>query len=350
MFPLILTALAIAFAVVVAGGNEKCVIKMRNASGGTVAVHWVHPQTKETVLMKEVTPDPHTIFTMNSFVGHNFQIFDGPSGSCGGDGTAEGGDQTCKTNYFQVTEHPEQAFVIKEDLVIEADDEDQYKHENPIETLDLSVIEEPASVLKNCKAEAAAKLEKVESTNNSTQMQEETDKVMEALRLCTTTKLVPKIKSLTDEIEFQREVRTTASVNSENFTCSNPQLETSPDVRTEEWTSPKDNVTRIEHIKLDRPTSRIHVVEDFASPAECKAMEEEAAKRLQVASTADGKGGTKISLSRKAMQAAINPKFTQDGEAVDGNLIAVLSGRVYEYVNHVLGMGIEHHGQARSLC
>ena len=36
------------------------------------------------------------------------------------------------------------------------------------------------------------------------------------------------------------------------------------------------------------------------------AMQEEAQAKLTVASTADGKGGTKISLSRKAMQAAID--------------------------------------------
>jgi hypothetical protein len=116
-------------------------------------------------------------------------------------------------------------------------------------------------------------------------------------------------------------------------------------VRTSEWTSPKDNVTRVEHFKLDRPASKIIVVENFASRAECDAMQEEAATKLHVASTADGKGGTKISLSRKALQAAITPHFNPDGSAVEGNLIAVLSGRVYEYANHVLNMNLTHHGQ-----
>ena len=74
-------------------------------------------------------------------------------------------------------------------------------------------------------------------------------------------------------------------------------------------------------------------------------MEEEAEKDLHVASTADGKGGTRVSASRKAMQAGITPKFTDDGKPLDDNLISVLSARVYEYTNHVLDMNISHHGQ-----
>jgi hypothetical protein len=102
---------------------------------------------------------------------------------------------------------------------------------------------------------------------------------------------------------------------------------------------------RIVHKKLERPASRIHVVEDFASPEECKAMEETAEADLHVASTADGKGGSRVSAARKAMQAGIKPKFTPEGEPLDGNLISVLSKRVYEYTNHVLDMDISHHGQ-----
>jgi hypothetical protein len=74
-------------------------------------------------------------------------------------------------------------------------------------------------------------------------------------------------------------------------------------------------------------------------------MEEEAKDSLSVASTADGKGGTKISVGRKAMQASIRPKFDADGEPLQDDLISQLSGRVYEYTNHVLDLNITPFGQ-----
>jgi hypothetical protein len=42
------------------------------------------------------------------------------------------------------------------------------------------------------------------------------------------------------------------------------------------------------------------------------------------------------------MQAGITVDWTKESE---GDKIAILSRRVYEYTNHVLGLGIEEHGQ-----
>eukprot|EP00536_Pseudo-nitzschia_multiseries_P011075 jgi/Psemu1/307875/fgenesh1_kg.360_\ len=162
---------------------------------------------------------------------------------------------------------------------------------------------------------------------------------------CMTVGLAPGIRASINELDFQRHLRIEASNIAENFTCADVTLESSPDVETEEWKSPLDGVTRTVHKKLHRPASKIHVVENFASPDECYAMEVEAEKKLHVASTADGKGGSRVSINRKAMQAGIVPQFTEDGKPLDDNLISVLSGRVYEYTNHVLDLNITHHGQ-----
>ena len=71
-------------------------------------------------------------------------------------------------------------------------------------------------------------------------------------------------------------------------------------------------------------------------------MEDEASSKLHKASTADGKGGTTISVNRKAMQASIHPAWAKEQE---GDLIATLSRRVYDYTNEALGLGIEEKGQ-----
>jgi hypothetical protein len=128
----------------------------------------------------------------------------------------------------------------------------------------------------------------------------------------------------------------------ENFTCTDPELGTTPDLETRYWTSEKDHVERPIHVKLDRPSSRIHVIENFAYPEECDALGDAAQSKLRQASTADGKGGSQVSEGRKALQAGIKPKWELEAE---GDLIARISRRVYDYVNFELGLNIEEHGQ-----
>ena len=216
------------------------------------------------------------------------------------------------------------------------------KKSNPLlDYIDLDAVEDPVDTLTECKERATRRLSELGGKDDESTMKQ----IHDDLHDCMTVGLAPRIKASIDEVEFERTLRMEASGVAENFTCVNVGLESSPDVITEEWISPKDSVTRTVHKKLERAASRIHVVENFASPEECKAMETEAEKSLHIASTADGKGGTKISAGRKAMQAGIKPEFTEEGEPLDDNLISILSGRVYEYANHVLDMNITHHGQ-----
>lgn len=434
-------------------------VKLRNDSGDMVAVHWVHPQTKEPTLMNHV--QPNKTYTLNSFLSHEFQVWQVPneeSGLCnGGDNEAAAAaaitnNGECKINYFAVTQRPGQrecfwccgscsflacllfasgrhasvagilalvglniffalvffvslsVTVIKEGIeienhVLETDEDDmdigaalselsamrdqvesakaQQRTGDYLEALvklgmlDMTQIEEPTVVVTDCKTQALQRMEVLQQQEEPTKGEEEltdagiTSAAVKALRDCMARRLTPSLKRASEEIEFERNLRVDQAAKMENFTCIDPDIVMSPDVRTEDWTieevlwnqddsESKEvqrlNVTRKAHIKHDRPASRIHVVENFASEAECAAMEADAANNLHVASTADGKGGTKVSVGRKAMQAGIRPKFNDDGSPKDGNLIAQLSGRVYDYVNHVFdnspqSLSISHHGQ-----
>ena len=328
--------------------EESVTLKLRNESGEKLIVNWIHPSTHDAVLMDYV--EPNRTYTVNSFVSHRFQILQVPdeeSGVCGGGGgddendvEVDTGDQTCKMATFQISQRSEQAYVVKKGVQLEKDTL-EIPTRSLAESVDMAIADDPEKVFADCKARA---IEKLEQLNNNSDDSEIKQKILSDLKECILVRLTPTIKASEDELEFERILRVEASMSVENFTCTDTSLETTPDVRQEDWVA-KDDITRSVHIKFDRPESRIHVIENFASVEECQAMEEEAAKNLHVASTADGKGGTKISTSRKAWQAGIRPKFTPEGEPVDGNLIAVLSGRVYDYVNRVLDLNISHHGQ-----
>jgi len=333
---------AIAMAVVDAG---KVQLKMRNESDDYLSVHWINQKTGARSLIKG-DAKPRTEFILESYLGHDFEVRqerDPVTGLCG-----SGAEEKCdKISHFTVTEEHEQAFVIRENVQIETlkppVKSQSTRAKSLIQDINLNKVSDPIDTLRGCKEKAKKQLDVFNSDGfdkNSI-----TKQIHDELHDCMTVGLAPRLKASDDEVEFERTLRLESSHIAENFTCVNTNLESSPDVITEDWTSEIDGAMRVVHKKLERPASRVHVVENFASPEECKAMEEEAQKDLHVASTADGKGGTRISAARKAMQSGISPKFTTDGKPLDDNLISILSARVYEYTNHVLDMNITHHGQ-----
>lgn len=80
-------------------------LNFENSSLDFLSAHWVDPRTQETVLIKgDIKPLER--FSLNSYVGHHFQIWQEPNpttGLCGG------GSKKCdKIGYFEVTKSPEQ--------------------------------------------------------------------------------------------------------------------------------------------------------------------------------------------------------------------------------------------------
>lgn len=122
----------------------------------------------------------------------------------------------------------------------------------------------------------------------------------------------------------------------ENYTCADESLNTTEAKRTGRWQGRKVDIF------IDRPASRIHTIENFMSAEECAAVEERAKPILHDATVADGSGGSKLSESRKAKQAGIKVHWDKEKE---GDLIARVSRRVYDYVNNVLPFEIKENGQ-----
>jgi len=331
--------------VVAALAAEKSELLFENHSADFLSIHWVDPRDGYTVPIKSDIR-PATRFSLNSYQGHAFEVrqeVNPATGLCGS------GDEECdKIGHFEVTKFPKQEFIIKEGAQIEEvlkslASSKSLKAQELMEEIDFDDVVDPIDVLSECKIMATNNLSELDKTQEDYQIQVE--EINEDFKDCITVGLAPKIKAYEDEVEFERALRLESANIGENFTCVNTDLESSPDVDTEDWLSEKDGMTRTVHKKLERPASKIHVVSNFASDEECAAMEEEASSKLHAASTADGKGGAKVSAARKAMQAGIKPRFGEDGAPLDGNPIATLSQRVYEYTNHVLDMNLTHHGQ-----
>jgi hypothetical protein len=252
---------------------------------------------------------------LDSYIGHEFVVREKPTRK------QECANQTCRQAFFTVTPNDNQ--LVRLDINFEARVEDNQ----------VKARQQATNIVKECQTVA---------TRRMTEAGVKADAVLQDLVACVERGVAQTLEVTQEEIAFQAGVRTTIAATLENYTCADDTLESTNDIDTTVWNSEKDGIQRLVHIKHERPASRIHVIEKFIDREECKAMEEAATATLHRATVADGKGGSRLSENRKAMQAGIKVDWSKE-EA--GDPIARLSRRVYDYANHVLGLDIKEHGQ-----
>ncbi|CAB9518364.1 Probable prolyl 4-hydroxylase [Seminavis robusta] len=317
-----LVVLSLASPPLVWAGEQKDVT-LFNEAGLSIDVFWVHPQNGGIHKMTadgEVIKDGLSI-PLKSFAGHEFEVHEVPNPSTGECDTTD--SKTCRRAIFQVTPYDDQVIFITPNF------------EAVIEDSNTKAQAAAGDLVQDCHIQAKRKTPADPSA-------EDLQKSMLGLVQCVEDKVARNLIKSNEEVAFQASVRKDMAAKLENYTCDDPDHPTSAPVRDEIWKTAKDGHPRTVHVMHDRPASKIHVVEHFIDPEECDAMEHAAEPILHRATVADGSGGSKYSEARKAMQAGINVKWEKEA---DGDPIARLSRRVYDYANHVLGLGLEHHGQ-----
>ena len=177
----------------------------------------------------------------------------------------------------------------------------------------------------------------------ASEIKEKSNSASEAVDMmseCVLDKLATQIQALRDEIYFQTEIRQDLSYKLENYTCADMDLPSTESIENITWTS--NGIRRNVQKLLNRDASKIYVVDNFITAEECQAMETAAKPSLRVATVADGEGGHRVTLSRKAMQAGIAVPWHEESF---GNPIAALSRRVYDFTNSVTGFNLAPDGQ-----
>lgn len=312
---LIVSLISASFTFTQVRGEAPRSISIHNTSGGRVEVHWIHPQTKERILQSNPYIYNGATFNLNSYVSHSFEAREipGKTGKCAGE------NQTCRVGYFAVNENDEQVIYIKSNFEIE--------HEDNVQKARASA----SKMMDECKEKS---LRKIKDDKISA------EDVVNEFSECIEGSVSKQMEETNEEIAFQAGIRHKIAEHYENHTCADYDLPTTKSLRTEKWFFKGER--RMVEVLLDRAASKVHLVKNFISPEECQAMEEAAQKSLHRATVADGKGGSELSPNRKAMQAGIKIPWSKEKE---NNPLTTISRRVYDYVNHVLGMDIKEHGQ-----
>jgi len=253
-FSLIFAAMAAGLVTLSEAGQDKRSINLLNQSGSKVEVHWIHPDTNERVLQSAPFIYNGATFTLNSFVSHEFEVRELP----GKDGKCKSGENkdTCGSGYFIVKDSDEQNFFIGKDIKVEYEDT-------------RTVAKAQAQgLLTDCQRMA---LDAVGA--DPTKAAE----IIRNMATCVESSVAMEMETAREEITFQASVRKGMGELLENYTCADFDLPSSEPIRSETWRW--KGVPRKVDILHDRPASKVHVIKNFISTDECKAMEDAAEKK-----------------------------------------------------------------------
>lgn len=164
--------------------------------------------------------------------------------------------------------------------------------------------------------------------------------VMHDLAACMEEGAAELIHANNEETAFESQIRLSISAELENHTCAEEGRETTAAKEIRQWLH--GGTIRDVHVLHDRPASQIHVLKNFISEEECQAIQDAARPKLQRGTVADGKGGHTLSDHRKAWQAGIRVPWEKEA---DGDLIARVLRRLYDYTNHAVEYNLTVEGQ-----
>lgn len=237
-----------------------------------ITVDWVNPQTGETVSYWKGGKGEQ--LTVDSFVNHTFLIRPSNitgSSACSSSSSQEQQQAECLSfPTITVSEEPSaQIFHIREGLKV-------FK-EAPSRIVGEKSRLLASDIVFNCKLDADVALFKNKPIRE----------VYKKLADCLESRTATLLEQKQEELAFEADLRKRMAFMAENYTCTDPTRETSKPIRETTWTY--KGVTRKVGILHDRPASQIHIIHDFISEDECRAIEKEARSTLHRGTVADGK-------------------------------------------------------------
>lgn len=269
-------------------------IKIVNESGHRVEIYWIHWNGEASLMSPHILSG--TTYILDSFASHNFEARELPHVK-----TNKCVHEECKKGYFRVNHNFNQVITIEPGMVIVHADDKSVARDKAVE------------IIKECKTMALK-----ESTGTSKGKTE----IINDLAACVERNVMDTLETLREEIAIQTDIRRGMAELFENYTCNDEQVETSDEISIELWESYEKTWHQVK-VLHDRPSSKIHIVQQFITEEECRAMEQEA-----VVDDAD------------SMDKQVKVPWQETKHP-----IATLSQRVYDYTNHVLGLDITKDGQ-----
>jgi len=308
-------------------------IQIKNESGKRAEVYWVDPSNGQMVKQTSSFLVAGQTLELNSYVNHTFLVKEflaGEPDECKADPPkykSPTRSPLCRPPseaYITVNDSDDQVIHILKDMKIKTEDSQSKAREIT------------SSITSTCQEEVKDRISAASGRHTMDPAQ-----VLDAFVQCAQPLVVSKLEEAQKESKAQAMMRMDMGAQWEEYTCNDFDLPTTPPKSKHYWQD-DDGKEHEVGVLLNRDEAKIHYVKNFITPEECKAIEAAAAPSLHKATVADGAGGSELVKSRKAMQAGVRVPWEKEG---DGDPIAVVSRRIYDYVNDVTGYNIEEAGQ-----
>jgi len=224
-------------------------LRIINEAGFKCNIYWINRWKNDELVLNSEEGVFHGAETnINSYAGHEFEIQEVPSKKTG---HCKGPNNTCRKGQFKVNTNDEQLIVLKKDL------------EQLIHTDNVSKARDQAKrVLQECKAGAVEQFD-----------DQDPDATMTVLLSCLDKSIEEAVEDKKNEIEFQENLRINMGSKLVGYSCLDPNVTMSESIENKTWVDPSKNTKKIMML-FDKPSTKIAYVENFATQAECHAVEE----------------------------------------------------------------------------
>jgi len=300
---------------------EDRAILINNLSGRRFDIYWIHPQTNEKAKQSQSSVMHGATFALNSFVSHAFEAIEVPNARTD---LCSGKNGACRSASFAVTESHNQVINILKKFSVEHHD-------------DVSRARAGANeVTSSCEKTALSYLDSDDNFNEKSARS-----VVDEMKECVQQGVAGKIEELNGERNFQASIRTSMGQLIEDYTCKDHSLNTTTPIETKNWRG-IDGKMRNVQIMVERDYAKIHVVKNFISEDECRAIKDQVGSHLYAATVANENGGSTLSPNRKAKQGSIAVPWHLEGS---GNVVTKVGRRIFEYTNHATDYNLDVDGQ-----
>eukprot|EP00555_Chaetoceros_dichaeta_P006950 CAMPEP_0198255216 /NCGR_PEP_ID=MMETSP1447-20131203/5385_1 /TAXON_ID=420782 /ORGANISM="Chaetoceros dichaeta, Strain CCMP1751" /LENGTH=481 /DNA_ID=CAMNT_0043941535 /DNA_START=145 /DNA_END=1590 /DNA_ORIENTATION=+ len=317
---------------------------MFNESGSRIEINWVNPDTQDRVLQTSPYLYAGATHNLNSYATHRFEVKELPSTKTqkcknGPEGPLQ--PDLCGVAFFTVNDNFDQVFYIREGLHIQHDDNHSL------------ALSRANTLLEECEA----------GTINAADDDVDAKGMVGDMARCITENLKFELNKSVEESDFQGKVRGDMAELLATYACGDAGMEATEADKTVIWNCPRHSSATngggggrrnlSVDVMHDRPGSKVHVIKNFVSEAECRAMEE------GLPNVGGGmRSSSTFSSSSSADSEEDSPSNEEDGERIlkhdigipwekedENNPLTNVSRRILDYTNHVLHLDINEHGQ-----
>ena len=298
-----------------------------NRSGHRVSIYWINRWKNDELVLNTEEPLLNGADSrINSYVNHEFEIQEQPhkkTGKCSG----ENGE--CLKAQFQVNTNHGQCKSLTNTPVIWKDNATNSLFFTFIHRLSASAV----TILAGLKLELEDDRTRAKQQANAVVQEcksqfadrqgEDPYQVLEEMAACIQNSVNASLEEKNDEIDFQAQVRSKLGERLTVYACSDVNATTSESIENKTWTFQHKKYPV--KVLLDRPASKIYLMETFVSAEECQAAEKAIqTTRVDANGLVAKKGGV---------------AFPKEGE--NGNELSAIASRIYAFVEAELDADLE---------